>query len=82
MHDYLIAFDLLDQPRDDYKYLWFKLTSLRARQLLDNVFVVSTEDTAVELNAELRSLLRENDRLLVIGISATDSGSFNLKQPL
>jgi len=42
-HDYLIALDLLEKPRDEYCCLWFALTAMRATLLMDTAAVVATE---------------------------------------
>jgi hypothetical protein len=80
MHDYLITFEL-SAPLDQYRYLSFKLTALRAQRTGENAWLVSLdEDTASILTADLTALLRDNDRLRIVRVDGGDSGSFDSKQ--
>jgi hypothetical protein len=64
MQDYLIAFHLT-AARDEYRYLDFALTTMRAKPFKDSVVIVNTEQTSSEIADELLGHLRPNDRLLV-----------------
>ena len=77
MHEYLITFEL-SAPLDQYRYLSLKLAVLRAQAVEHNVWRVSVdEDTASDLTADLSALLRDNDRLRIVRVDGSESGSLN-----
>jgi hypothetical protein len=76
-HDYLIAFDLLEKPHEEYKYLQFALAALTATQILDTVMMVTTDQTADELTEDLSRHLAGSDRLLVVRVFAGEGGTHN-----
>jgi hypothetical protein len=80
MRNLRIEFEL-SAPLNEYRYLSFKLATLRAQKLADGAWLVSTDETADELTAELADLLRSGDRLQVVSSDASDSGSLDPKQP-
>lgn len=72
MHDYLIAFHLT-ATRDEYRYLDFALTAMRAKPFTNSVVIVNTEKASSEIANELLGHLRPDDRLLVIRCDTSDS---------
>jgi hypothetical protein len=78
MRNYRIEFEL-SAPLSEYRYLSFKLAALRAEQLTDGIWLVSTDETVTALTANLSVLLRAGDRVRVVSADTSDPKSFNPK---
>jgi hypothetical protein len=78
MRLYVVVFEFLDAPQEQYRYLQIELTSLRAIRLTDTAYQIETEDTSAELTANLSRHLRGKDRLLVFRVYP-DVGGENIR---
>jgi hypothetical protein len=72
MRSYVVVFEFLDAPQEQYKYLQMELRSLHATRLTDTAYVINTEDTSAELTDKLIRHLRDTDRIFIYRVVAED----------
>jgi len=65
---YLVSYDL-KKPGKDYQPLWTRLSEWKAIRILESVWIINWNTTAVQLRDDLRAKIDQNDCLAVLRLS-------------
>lgn len=82
MNTFLISYDLgLPETYDDYKLLIQYIKSYPSwAKPLQSVWLVKTTKTVAQVRDEIKTKVDSNDKVLVIDVTKTGWGSFNLSK--
>jgi len=68
MKPYLVSYDL-DKPGQDYHPLIQELKRMGAKRVLYSEWILKTTSTAAQVRDHLKTLIDDNDMLLVVGLT-------------